>query len=592
VTPPPSSWRDWIVVAIAGAAVSLPYLDKPFHIDDVLYLRVADQILRTPLDPYHGIVLWDAKDGQPASLFLTDHNPPLWKYCQAAVLDLFAPTDRRGESERLLHLLQSYAVILGGLGVYQLGRRLTPYPVWATLFVLTAPFFLPGQNIMLEAPVLCFSVWAIEFQFRAWESRRWLFWSLVAGIVVAAAILTKYTAGLLLPILALESLRRRQPRSLVFLIPPALALIGWGAWCFLTHGRPHLGAHGLAFDVGQWHYKALNVVRLIGSMQTLGVALVLGWLLHRGESWQRKVVIAGLLGVAAMALGWLDVIQARYHSGLENADITPLQRAHFVLFTAHGVLTLGIAFLIWTKSAGTDSNDSFLLLWVAAVLVFNICCTPFNAVRHLLLFFVPLVWMAGRWLERWLASGLRWPALAVSAVIGVGLAAADFQFAESARDVARNEVRGLVSDRASLGRTVWFSGNWGFVHYAQRAGALPWIKNPEELGMPSIQVGDYIVQPMIMSWTNLDNALPKGMKRQWVKHWQPMAATDGTPTRTLGQLLRTISPGVNYYSIRANALPWEVLVTPVDPIDRGTGALFAVPTLGDYRIDTIVRDPS
>jgi hypothetical protein len=177
-------------------------------------------------------------------------------------------------------------------------------------------------------------------------------------------------------------------------------------------------------------------------------------------------------------------------------------------------------------------------------------------------------------------------------VIGVGLAAADFQFAESASDIAKNEVRGLVSDRATLGRTVWFSGNWGFVHYAQRAGALPWIKHPEELGMPPIQVGDYIVQPMIMSWTNLDNALPKGMKRQWVKHWQPMAATDGTPTRTLGQLLRTISPGVNYYSIRGNALPWEVLVTPVDPIDRGTGALFAVPTLGDYRIDMVVRDPS
>ena len=69
MTLPPARWRDWAVVLVAALATSLPYIDKPFHIDDVLYLRVADQILRTPLDPYQGVVLWDAKDGQELKRF-------------------------------------------------------------------------------------------------------------------------------------------------------------------------------------------------------------------------------------------------------------------------------------------------------------------------------------------------------------------------------------------------------------------------------------------------------------------------------------------------------------------------------------------
>ena len=586
MTPRPATIRDWLVVLLAGLAVSLPYLDKPFHIDDILYLRVADQVLRTPFDPYQGVVLWDAKDGQPASLFLTDHNPPLWKYVQAGSLQSFAAPERRGESERLLHGLQSIAVVLGALGVFQLARRLTPFPVWATLFILAAPFFLPGQNIMLEAPVLCFAVWAVEFQCRAWTSPKGVIWAVIAGALLAAAVLTKYSAGVLLPILALESVRRRRPGTLAFLVVPVAVLIAWGAWCTAMQGRPHLGAHGLAFDVGQWHYKVLNVLRLIGALQPLGMFLILAMVLDRGAQFSRRMLSCGLLVGVAVAIGALDVWQARYQSSLENADVTLLQRGHFFLFTAHGVITLGTLVLA-SRTAPSPDDDAFLWIWIFAVAVFNVCCTPFNAVRHLLLFFVPLVFLAGRLLNRLGSPGLRWAALAVSMFLGIGLAAADYQFADSSREIARSEVRGLVSERAALGRNVWFSANWGFVFYAQRAGALPWVKNPDQFGLPSIQAGDLLVQPMMMSWTNLEAALPPGTNLEWVKHWQPMARVDG-PVSMLGQLLRTISPGVNYYSIRANALPWEFLVMPVDPQDRNTGALFAVPTLGDYRIYRVV----
>ena len=587
MTTRPTRLREWIAVLAAGAFVSLLYVDKPFHIDDVLYLRVVDQILRTPLDPYQGIVLWDAKDGQPASLFLTNHNPPLSQYIQAAALYAFVPPERRGESEYLLHWLQSAAVVVAGLGVFQLARRLCPYPLWATLFVLSAPFFLPGQNIMLEAPALAFAAWGVEFYWRARLGISPLQWASLSGVLIAAAILTKYSAGVLLPILGWDALRRREFRSLALMIAPIAALAAWAVWTSSTHGRPHLGAHGVAFEIARWHFKALTAVREIGAVQTVGGALVLAAMFQAGRMRQWTWLVG--LACAAAGLSVIDIVQARRNAALENADVTPLQQAQFALFTAHGFLSIAVAALATRLSSTNSGDDRFLWWWIAGVFLFNVCCTPFAAVRHLLLLFVPFVFLSGRILERLGAGGFRWGALLASVILGTGLASADYQFAESAAETARKDVRGLVVDRAANSRTVWFSGNWGFVYYAQRAGAFPWVKNPETYGMPSIQPGDYVVQPKIMSWVGLDRALPRGMKLERFQHWQPMARVEGTPASILGQLLRTIAPGVNYYAVKADALPWEVLVLPVDPQERQTGATFAIPTMGDYIVYRVTR---
>lgn len=43
----------WLVV-LAVAALTLPFLARPFHVDDEVYLRGAEQILQTPLDPLGG----------------------------------------------------------------------------------------------------------------------------------------------------------------------------------------------------------------------------------------------------------------------------------------------------------------------------------------------------------------------------------------------------------------------------------------------------------------------------------------------------------------------------------------------------------
>src|SRR5262249_7253015 len=159
-----------------GVAATAPYLDKAFHIDDVLYLRVADQIRRTPLDPYSGFVLWDATDGQPSSLFMTDFNPPVWKYILAGVMTAWPRPAR--ELAAPLHLASALATLVAAFGVYQLSRRFSLYPLWCTAMIVLAPFYLPGQNVMLEPSLLAWSCWTVEFQCRAWDRKGFSFWPL------------------------------------------------------------------------------------------------------------------------------------------------------------------------------------------------------------------------------------------------------------------------------------------------------------------------------------------------------------------------------------------------------------------------------
>ena len=54
----PATRRErWAVVAFVGL-LTLPFLGKSFHIDDTFFLRVTENIVADPLDPYGGTFDW------------------------------------------------------------------------------------------------------------------------------------------------------------------------------------------------------------------------------------------------------------------------------------------------------------------------------------------------------------------------------------------------------------------------------------------------------------------------------------------------------------------------------------------------------
>src|SRR6266516_648125 len=139
VTWPGGSAGPYLGLCLIVLAATVPFLGKPFHIDDPLYLAVARQILQKPWDPFGAEILWEKT---PESLFDADFNPPLWSYFLAGAVAITGEpaviTEPAGETaqgtpafsvtssrvpEIAAHLLESAFVAAAIVALYLLGRR-------------------------------------------------------------------------------------------------------------------------------------------------------------------------------------------------------------------------------------------------------------------------------------------------------------------------------------------------------------------------------------------------------------------------------------------------------------------------------------
>lgn len=566
LAPLPSTLSQRLAVAAIVLAATLPFLNKAYHIDDVLYLRVANQILHTPWDPLGGQVLWDAEDGQPASLFDTNYNPPFWNYVLAGAIATFAP-DR---AEWKLHLVQSIAVCFAGFGVFQLSRRFSRHPVWCTGLIILGPFFLPGQNLMLEAPMLALWSWSLEFVVRAWQTQKWP-WIVAAGVSISVAVMTKYTAGLLIPLVALGSLWYRRPKALACLILPVLVLAAWTAHSIAFHGQPHLGTQRFELQWSDVPLRLITVARCVGAVTVFGpLVLVILW--NKGHF--GRLAVAAVTALAAMFAQWDLVRIAGNVSLMFDWNLSDLMKAHYLLFTLHGtIILMGGAVLAcgawFTKNRDIRGFDpaGFLECWMAGMIVFNVFCVPFNAVRHLLMGLVPAVWWISLqlhgigprpWLQRL--------SLGTSALLAFALAWGDYEFAGTYRELARQHVLRY----ATTGRPTWFTGSWGFAYYASQAGANPLVNEPQRFGLPPLLPNQFIFNATLLNWNPFPPKFVPAV--QPIEHLQPAASS----------FLRTIAPGVNYYSTLDYALPWELLIQR--PHEEETQAFYELPPVDDIVI--------
>src|SRR3954469_816736 len=84
-----------VLITLACLLLLVPFLSKPLHVDDPMYLWTAQQIQSRPFDPYGFAVNWQATMTPMASEM---QNPPLICYYLATVTSLL------GSSEAALHL--------------------------------------------------------------------------------------------------------------------------------------------------------------------------------------------------------------------------------------------------------------------------------------------------------------------------------------------------------------------------------------------------------------------------------------------------------------------------------------------------------
>ena len=471
----PSRRELWVLWAVV-ASVTLPFLNKPFHIDDPFILQVTENILANPLDPFAGVSAWF---GTAIPIWQQATNPPLWNYWLApfaAISDY---------SEAVLHaaMIPFYGIL--GWATLWLGHRFTRTPsaaIWVLLFVMWSAGIVVSGNVMRDIPTTALATAAIALMVNGCDRDRagLLF---LGALSAGLALLMKYSAVVLVPLLVLYPLLRGRSRDALWALIPLVLLALWSLHNTFVYGVPHiLHIMGRSYGPGSaWVDNLCGVPVVFGSLIYLMPALM--WRV----AFRSDRVLGWVLGLAALTgfLTWLylgDQLDPQYL---------------FWSLTGAALLTLclgeGTRQLLRFGDRDPERNDAvFLAAWLCAPVLFAVLFAPFQAVRHFLPALPPLVLLAFRALEGTSLEGNRLPRallgllLAAQAAVAFVVAGADFRHANTYRDFATQ-----VQERwGSEARPTWYVGHWGWAFYGKRAG----LEATYAEG-PVPRPGDRLVQP-------------------------------------------------------------------------------------------------
>lgn len=528
-------------LALAGVwlVCTLINVGKAAHIDDAAHLEIARWIAAHPLHPMQGIVQW----GEHAEPIHHLNQPHLFFYLLALVRVLFGP------SLIAAQLLVSVFVALGIGAFHRMWTQLvgTRGSVLGPALLFLGPAFIPGQNIMTDAPLL--ALWcafaASLVSARGGHVARGLW---LAGIFAALACLVKYTSLVLLPVLALDiALRGREGRRyLVVLAVPLAALAAWSGFNLIDYG----GIHLLERPIATAHFSALEAIGItfgrgalwvvtLGATLPFSIALIP--VLRADARWRR----GGWAGAVAVVLLTMatQLVATQIEALTGEAILVSLMRSlAFVVGIAAFVLFGGA--MQSRKDASPDDARAILVLGALLVIttLFVVVLSPFVAVRHVLLvlpLWMPLV--ARTHLDALSAPSTRRFVLAgslLTVLLGVLLGISDRRWAERYRSVA--EAQG------SHGARTYFVGHWGWQWHAAEAGLVPY--EPE---VSVLAVGDRLVRPRLVDQPAIIESDRTRLQLQ------ETLAEPATPL----DFLRTTTERPGYYAVW-QGLPYTVSLAP------------------------------
>ncbi len=495
-SPPAKLKKYWIsahprvVIGILLVLCLGPFLNKAIHTDDVLFVWTGQWIQKHPLDFFGFQVNWWFS---AIPMWVANYNPPLMSYYLAGVASVL------GWSEIALHLAGLAIAFAAAAGIYALAQKWCDRPLLATVIALLTPAFLVSSTtLMCDVMMLGFWVWALVLWERALANGRspWLF--VGAGVLAGLAVLTKYSAITLLPLLVVLSLlRTRKPGWwLLGLAVPLLMLAGYEVVTARMYGRGLFSmavhyAHTIHIGFpGGWRASGIIDLAFLGG-SLLPLLFFAPWL------WRPKRLLAGSV---IMLGGLLTTFRLWNNVVLDSAAPDLMKHWDFlvqlVFLTAGGLhVLLLVVGEVWRRR---DSVTLILALWIAGTIYFATVLNWTVNVRS----FLPLVPAAAILVVRRLEAcrgnnmtdgGLVWP-LIPAAAIALGVATADYQLANAARTAAAQ----ISAKYKSANHQLWFEGHGAFQYYMEKFGGLP-----IDVERSLLQPGDVVVVPWIGSRTPL-----------------------------------------------------------------------------------------
>lgn len=484
------------VVILVALCITLPFITKAFHLDDTFFVRLAQEKLTHPLAlglPDHGF------EGNLFTLYLDTHPPLLTSYL-SLLIRIFG-----GASEVGLHLGFVIFPVLAGISMFFLGRRFTGNPLLSALLLITTPgFMVMSQSVMTDTPVLAFWLAAIAAYVYGLDhdDRRLL---VTSGVFIGLAICTTYQSVSLLPLLFLYALlaRRITIKNMLPLIAGLAVITAFIIYYYAVTGGPPRLSYGIGLTYAPWFMAE----KVLSSISTIGGATVFPLIIAAGMLKGKKDYLTYVTLLAVLLVYYL----VKVTPGQYSVAAAILQ----ALFYSAGLLALyrfanmGLDAAFAKKRTVSDSDNVFLVLWIAGVLFYTIILLPYSSTRYLLALFPPIVLLFVKYAQGVIlqqddagkssyetineksstGKGSRWKffaiaAIACTAAAGFAVSIADYQLA----DVYRSFANDYAQELGTGGHQVWFAGEFGLRYYLEENGGRYLTRDDN-----TPAAGDYVI---------------------------------------------------------------------------------------------------
>ncbi len=535
-----------VVIGIILLVCLCPFMDKAIHGDDALYVWTGKWIQHHPAD-FFGFEVNEWFSAIP--IWKANWNPPGMSCYLAGVASLF------GWNEIVLHLAGLAVAFLAALGIYALAQMWCDRPLLATVIAIVTPAFLVSSTtLMCDVLMMTFWIWALVLWERALANgqSRWRF--VGAGVLAGLAVLTKYSAVTLLPLLPILAILRTRKlgRWLLGLAVPLLMVAGYEWLTAKMYGTGLLAAaiahthHRREFPVS-WEARGIIGLAFAGGC-------LLPLLFFAPLLWRPKTLLAS--GVVILGM-WLALFPLWNDLGLINGamagDLEMYKHWYYLLWVA--LLTAGgLHLLLLTAQEGwrgRDINSAMLALWIIGGLFSAIVLNFAVNARSFLLIVPAAAILLVRRLKAArgnpVADGwLLWP-LIPAAAIALSVAAADDQLANSGRTAAEQ----ITAKYKSASHQLWFEGHGAFQYYMEKLGG-----QPIDVERSLLQPGDVVVVPE----TGTYSTLPPGSVG-WVED------LEFSPFSWMNLMGGTESGVAGFYGANWGPVPFAFGKLPTQPYD-------------------------
>jgi hypothetical protein len=454
----------WPALLLATACL-LPFLNKPFLVDDPHFLVMARQIVSHPMHPMDFDECWNLSNDCTKAYLLTPGN--------ALMGYVLVPTVLGGAHEWMAHLTQLVlvwtAIVAMTSLVFRFGWNRAHAIAGALLLVATAPFLPMASTAMPDILATAVALVAME-RLAAWKAEQKWGQGVAAAIALGLAGFARPHLALLLPLAAFYLLESANPKEILaqirrryWLFAPALAgtvlLLG-----VIAITREHNLAINPPTSFSGLKYIPENL-RAYLLYFVFPLPLAVCWAANR-LNMRRSLV---LITAAAVPIAYLLL---RHHT-------RPLASSLGIV----GLVVLSD--LLFEALRRREHTGLFLMLWILVPL--PIVYYGQLPAKYLLPCMPAVSLLCFRLMEVYSARVARAAAITLI-VAGAGYSLlilhADAEFSRFGRD----SMYRLIEPHVATGEKVWFGSQFSSYWYAPLAGAT--LTFP---GGPQPKPGDLLV---------------------------------------------------------------------------------------------------